>query len=71
MTKRMQENPLSHMVEEIVDATMAGQAAALQMLQAEMQALTSVMPGAVHPHSAEELADIDRQVEQDFDNMPV
>jgi hypothetical protein len=71
MTKRSEENPLSHLVEEMVEVAAAGQAAGLRMLQAEMEALTHVLPGVGHVMTDAERAAEDLKIEAEFDNMPV
>lgn len=52
---------------EVTAATLAGQAAGLGLLLAEMQALAQMMPGAPVPLAERDQA----EVEADFDNMPV
>lgn len=71
MTRRADENPMIHMVEEMVEVVAATQAAGLQMLQAEMEALTHVLPGVGHEMTDAERAAADLKIEADFDNMPV
>ena len=71
MTKRADENPMIHMVEEMVEVVAATQTAGLRMLQAEMEALTHVMPGVGHPATDAERTAADLKIEADFDNMPV
>ena len=57
---------------DLTDAAMTGQGAGLNLLQAEMQALSRLMPGAAQPprSDAERLA-AEAAIEADFDNMPV
>lgn len=50
------------------ELTVATQTAALRLLEAEMQALAQMMPGA--PNAAQPLPTED-EVEQGFENMPV
>lgn len=58
---------MAHFAGELTEAAVAGQAAGLRLLAAEMQALTQVMPGLAGPgHSPSEA-----EIEADFDNMPV
>jgi hypothetical protein len=71
MTRRADENPMIHMVEEMVEAVAASQTVGLRILQAEMEALTHVMPGVGHPVTDAERAAADQKIEADFDNMPV
>lgn len=52
---------------EMTEAAVAGQAAGLRLLMAEMQALAQVLPGAEGHHHSPTQA----EVEADFDNMPV
>ena len=64
-------NPMLAMVEDFAHLAEAGQAAALRMLQAEMEALNQVMPGHhAHPDEAEQRR-IDAAIESDHDNLPV
>lgn len=61
---------------EMTAAAMAGQAAGLNLLFSEMQALMGLMPGAATeapPPAADEAARraADAEVEAGFDNMPV
>lgn len=66
------EAALAHLAGEFVEAAVAAQNIGLALLQAEMQALTQVLPGTAAPaHSEAELARAEAQVEADFDNMPV
>ncbi|MBL9054753.1 MAG: hypothetical protein JNJ84_00605 [Rhodobacteraceae bacterium] len=57
---------------DLTTAAMSGQGAGLSLLQAEMQALSLLMPGATLParSDAERLA-AEAAIEADFDNMPV
>lgn len=68
MTKT--DTPIEQMAQfagEMTEAAVAGQAAGLRMLAAEMQALAQMMPGASGPsHDM-----TDAEIEADFDNMPV
>lgn len=70
MTKT--ETPLeqmAHLAGELTEAAVAGQAAGLRLLAAEMQALGQLIPGLGGPggdHPAR-----DAEIEADFDNMPV
>lgn len=43
----------------------------LSLLRAEMQALTILMPGMVHPAQKPDQASDDAETEASFDNMPV
>ncbi|MBP6737411.1 MAG: hypothetical protein KA139_08235 [Rhodobacteraceae bacterium] len=57
---------------DLTTAAMTGQGAGLSLLQAEMQALSLLMPGAALAarSEAEQQAD-EAATEADFDNMPV
>lgn len=59
---------MAHLAEEIADGIVAGQAMGLQVLAAEMQALSRLIPGMVY---AEGHAPTQAEIEADFDNMPV
>ena len=64
------ESPLgqmAHLAGELTEVAVAGQAAGLRLLQAEMQALMSLVPGLQGVAPAHTQA----EVEADFDNMPV
>lgn len=52
---------------EVTAAAIAGQAAGLGLLLAEMQALAQMLPGGTAPLPERDQA----EVEADFDNMPV
>lgn len=71
MTKRDQENPVMHLVEEMVEVAAANQAAGLKVLQAEIEALSHLMPGTGHKKTEAERNAEDLKIEADFDNMPV
>lgn len=58
---------MAHLAGEMTDAAVAGQAAGLRLLAAEMQALATMLPGMATPPPAQTEAEI----EADFDNMPV
>lgn len=60
-------NQMTHLAEELTEVAVAGQAAGLQLLQAEMQALAALVPG-ITPAAARQT---DAEIEADFDNMPV
>ena len=62
-------NDMAHLVGEMTEAAYAGQAVGLQLLAAEMQALSQLMPGmaGLAPGHLQSEA----EVEADFDNMPV
>jgi hypothetical protein len=47
-----------------------GQPMGLQLLFAEMQALTQVLPG-IHPYKDQQPQKTEAMIEADFDNMPV
>lgn len=57
---------------DMTAAAMSGQGAGLSLLQAEMRALSLLMPGAALPprSDAERLA-AETAAEAEFDNMPV
>jgi hypothetical protein len=58
---------MAHLAVEVTEVAVAGQAAGLRLLAAEMQALAHLMPGmAGVPHAM-----TDAEIEADFDNMPV
>lgn len=63
---------MAHLAGEVVEVTLAGQAAGMRLLLAEMQALQRVMPGAggqlFDPAVAQVLA---AEGEAAYDNMPV
>lgn len=64
------ETPLeqmAHLAGEMTEVAIAGQAASLRLLQAEMQALAALVPG-VAPQVPSQT---DTEIEADFDNMPV
>lgn len=63
-------NPMTEMTGEILAATLSGQAMGLNLLLAEMQALSEVLPGALGqiPALPEHIGAAE---EADFDNMPV
>lgn len=64
------ETPLgqmAHLAEEMTEVALAGQAAGLRLLQAEMQALMTLVPGMGQGEATTDQAEI----EADFDNMPV
>ncbi|MBD1202529.1 MAG: hypothetical protein O9292_06830 [Rhodobacteraceae bacterium] len=63
---------------EAVEAAAAGQALTLALLQAEMEAITQLMPGLAPAQPAETEAEAEARqraeearIETDFDNMPV
>ena len=60
---------MAHLAGEFTEAAVLGQATALRLLYAEMQALTQVMPGRALTE-AERMAEA-AEIEADFDNMPV
>lgn len=59
---------MAHLAGEMTEAALAGQAAGLRLLQAEMQALAQMMPGGA---AVQHVAKPDTEIEADFDNMPV
>jgi len=71
MAENKQSNPMAHLVEDLVEVAVAGQALGLKVLQAEMEALSQVLPGVEHHKTDAERAAEDLKVEADFDNMPV
>lgn len=68
---------MAHLVGEVTEVSIAGQAAGLRLLAAEMQALAQMMPGMAGPGLGPGLgAGLDHsptyaEIEADFDNMPV
>lgn len=76
MTKTDPTNLMMDMATGFAEATAAAQKAGLEMLQAELQAMTALMPGLAHPHKDEATEEAERRaaeaaVEDGFDNMPV
>jgi hypothetical protein len=63
-------NPMTEMTGEILAATLSAQAVGMDLLLAEMRALSEVLPGALGqmPELPEH---IEATEEADFDNMPV
>lgn len=58
---------MAQLASEMTEAAVAGQAAGLRLLAAELQALAHLMPGmAGSTHSPTQA-----EIEADFDNMPV
>lgn len=65
------DTPIEQMAQiasEVTGVMVAGQTVGLQILAAEMQALTQLMPGMTQ--SAGD-APSDAEIESDFDNMPI
>ena len=65
---------MAHLAGEMTEVAMAGQAAGLRLLAAEMQALAHMMPGALVGAgiaAPKTDAETDAETEADFDNMPV
>lgn len=58
---------MAHLAGEMTEMAVAGQAAGLRLLAAEMQALASMMPGLAAPSALPS----GPEVEAEFDNMPV
>lgn len=78
MTDKTAIEAMARMAGEVTAAAMAGQAAGLHVLLAEMQALAGVMPGMMGlpepAPGAQDEAELRRQqaeTEANFDNMPV
>lgn len=63
-------NPMTDMTGELLAATLSAQAAGMELLLAEMRALSEVLPGALGQVPALP-AHVDAAEEADFDNMPV
>ena len=63
-------NPMTEMTGEILAATLSAQAVGMDLLLAEMRALSEVLPGALGqmPALPEHIGAAE---EADFDNMPV
>ena len=59
---------MTQLVDEMTHVVVAGQAAGLEILAAEMQALTHLMPGLA---AAPGTGPSDAEIEAEFDNMPV
>lgn len=71
MSDTKDENPLAHLVDDMVGMVAAGQALGLKVLQAEMEALSQVLPGATHAQSEAERVATEAKIEADLDNMPI
>lgn len=73
MSKKTETNPLAELTGGMAQLALAEQAMGLKLLLAEMQALTSLIPGAIFAgqQGSPESARDDEQIESDFDNMPV
>ncbi len=72
--KTQDTTAMAFLAGEALAASVAGQAAGLNLLFSEMQALTNAMPGLAHPgvHLTDaQQAARDAEVESEFDNMPV
>ncbi|MEO5613900.1 MAG: hypothetical protein ABIR04_03100 [Cypionkella sp.] len=63
-------NPLTEVTGEILAATLSAQAAGMDLLLAEMRALSEVLPGSLGQVPALP-AHVAAAEEADFDNMPV
>lgn len=63
-------NPMTEMTGELLAATLSAQAAGMDLLLAEMRALSEVLPGALGQVPAQP-AHVGAAEESDFDNMPV
>jgi hypothetical protein len=63
---------VAHLMGEMTQVALAGQAVGLKILAAEMEALSHVIPGLVgaEPQAVVE-GRTDAEIEADFDNMPV
>lgn len=59
---------MAHLVGEMTEMAVTGQAIGLEVLAAEMQALTQLMPGLA---GGSVTTQTDAEVEASFDNMPV
>ncbi len=66
MTKQTGIEKMAALTGEMTDLAFAEQAIGLQVLLAEMQALSTLLPGAA-PDPARD----PEQIESDFDNMPI
>ena len=74
MAKRKDMVGMAALMGEAMEAMAATQAVGLAVLKAEMDALTSMMPGHEAPHGPEEearRAAEEAAVEAGFDNLPV
>ena len=67
MTQTKEFDQMAKAAGEVTAAAIAGQAAGLGLLWAELQALALMMPGRPAPIAARD----DAAVEAGFDNMPV
>lgn len=76
MTTTNRSTMISDMATGFADATAAAQKAGLELLHAEFEAMTALMPGLAPRHRDEARLEEDRRAaeaaaEADFDNMPV
>lgn len=60
---------MAHLAGEMAETMVAGQAAGLRILAAEMQALSGLIPGLAEGTTGHTASDA--EIEADFDNMPV
>lgn len=67
MTRTNELDQMAKVAGEVTAAAIAGQAAGLGLLLAELQALAQMMPGSPAPIAGRDQA----TVEAGFDNMPV
>ncbi len=63
-------DPMSEMTTELLAATLSAQAAGMDLLLAEIRALSEVLPGALG-HMPALAEPVGAAEEADFDNMPV
>lgn len=73
MSNKTEIDKLVELTGEMTGLALAEQAMGLKLLLAEMQALTTLMPGAAaaSPDGTLEAARNEEQIESDFDNMPI
>lgn len=76
MTKTDPTSVMMDMASGLAEATATAQKAGLELLQAELQAMTALMPGLAPQHRDEAELEAERRaaeaaVEDGFDNMPV
>jgi hypothetical protein len=70
MGKQDDFHQIAELAGRAAEQAVQGNAAALSLLLAEMQALGALMPGLSNPVPQDEVAH-DAEVEAGFDNMPV
>lgn len=73
MSNKTEIDKLAEMTGAMTELAFAEQVIGLKLLLAEMQALTTLLPGATVAGSGEtpDSARDDEQIESNFDNMPI